>query len=190
MAEVETAPTETQPELAPPPRSPSLFMKIAIIAAIGTVVVAECIVALIFIPGESQTKALAQEQVAAAVSTNPDPESMDSAQESDTPKIEIPIGDYSITAFQPVSNTTLRIDFKLFGEVVEADQAEFDRLYEGSMHRFREQVIVTVRNSDVADLTAPGLGLIKRKILDKVNRQLGKLLLKGVVFSEFSFVEQ
>jgi flagellar basal body-associated protein FliL len=189
MAEVETPTEEPKPELAPP-RSPSLFMKIAIVAAIGTVVVAECIVAMIFIPGESQTKAMAEEQIANSVSTNPDPEAEDAAEESNKPKIEIPIGDYSVTAFQPVSNTTLRIDFKLFGEVQESDQAEFNRLYQGSMHRFREQVIVTVRNSDVADLTDPGLGLIKRKILEKVNRQLGKELLKGVVFSEFSFVEQ
>ena len=188
MAEATPA-AEIAPKAAPP-RAPSLFVKIAIIAAIGTIVVAECIVAMIFIPGESRTKELAEQQVTAEVSTNSDPEAAQTEKIVNKPKIEVPIGDYSVTAFQPVSNTTLRIDFKLFGEVLKSDQAEFTRLYESSQHRFREQVIVTVRNSDIADLTDPGLGLIKRKILEKVNRQLGKPLLKGVVFSEFSFVEQ
>ena len=40
------------------------------------------------------------------------------------------------------------------------------------------------------DLTDAGLGLIKRRILETTNKTLGKPLLKGVVFSEFSFVEQ
>ena len=62
-------------------------------------------------------------------------------------------------------------------------------LFEENRHRFRESVIVIVRSSDLADLTDAGLGLIKRKVLEKTNRALGKPLLKDVVFSEFSLVE-
>jgi flagellar FliL protein len=40
------------------------------------------------------------------------------------------------------------------------------------------------------DLTDPVLGLIKRKILEKTNRLLGKAMVKGVVFSDFSYYEQ
>jgi len=43
---------------------------------------------------------------------------------------------------------------------------------------------------DVADLADAGLGLVKRKILEKVNQTLGKPLLRTIIFSEFSFVEQ
>src|SRR5436853_128840 len=43
---------------------------------------------------------------------------------------------------------------------------------------------------EVTDLTDAGLGLIKRRILETTNKTLGKPLLQGVVFSEFSFVEQ
>ena len=41
-----------------------------------------------------------------------------------------------------------------------------------------------------ADLADPGLGLIKRRILEKSNALLGKPLLRAVVFSEFSYMEQ
>jgi hypothetical protein len=43
------------------------------------------------------------------------------------------------------------------------------------MHRFRDQVIVTFRSAEMADLTDAGLGLMKRTILEKANRRCGKL---------------
>ena len=47
-----------------------------------------------------------------------------------------------------------------------------------------------VRSAEITDLTDAGLGLIKRRILETTNKALGKPLLQGVMFSEFSFVEQ
>jgi flagellar basal body-associated protein FliL len=47
-----------------------------------------------------------------------------------------------------------------------------------------------VRGSEIEDLTDAGLGLIKRRILERTNKALGKPLIKNVIFSEFSFVEQ
>ena len=57
-------------------------------------------------------------------------------------------------------------------------------------NRFRDQVITTIRNSQIADLADPGLGLIKRQILAKTNALLGEPLVKEVVFSDFVVVEQ
>jgi flagellar FliL protein len=54
----------------------------------------------------------------------------------------------------------------------------------------RDNVIVIIRSAEITDLTDAGLGLIKRRILETTNKTLGKPLLQGVVFSEFSFVEQ
>jgi hypothetical protein len=51
-------------------------------------------------------------------------------------------------------------------------------------------VIVTLRSSELGDLTDAGLGLIKRRILEKTNRTLGKPYLRSVIFSDFSFIEQ
>jgi flagellar FliL protein len=107
-----------------------------------------------------------------------------------SPQIEMDMGDFSVTIFQPASNTTLRIDFHLFGAIRADDEGEFKNRIEEHKHRFRDQVLVTIRSSDVADLADPGLGLIKRKILAKTNETLGKPLVRSVIFSEFSFVEQ
>ena len=51
-------------------------------------------------------------------------------------------------------------------------------------------MLTTIRSAELADLTDPGLGLIKRQILEKTNRALGKPVLQGIVFSDFVAVEQ
>jgi flagellar FliL protein len=74
--------------------------------------------------------------------------------------------------------------------VPEKEHAEFGKLYAKCQHRLRDQVIYEIRNSEMSDLTDPGLALIKRKILAKSNGLLGKPLIRTVVFSDYAFVEQ
>jgi len=76
------------------------------------------------------------------------------------------------------------------GASEEEDTSKFGKLIKKNKHRFRDQVIVIVRNTSPADLADPALGLIKRQILAKTNSLLGEPLLKEVIFSEFSVVQQ
>lgn len=105
-------------------------------------------------------------------------------------QMEVDLGEFSVTCYQPSTNTNLRIEFHLFGTIRREDQEAFNSAYADSTHRIREQVIVTVRAAEPSDLTDAGLGLIKRRILEKTNRLLGKPLLTSLVVSEFSFIEQ
>lgn len=104
--------------------------------------------------------------------------------------VEVDLKEFGITAYQPKSSTTIRIDFHLYATVNLEDQDEFNELIIQNTHRLREQIIVTARSVDANDLTDPSLGLLKRKILEKTNRILGKPLVKSVVFSDYSFVSQ
>ena len=103
---------------------------------------------------------------------------------------EVDLGEFQVTAYQPVSSSTLFISFHLYGSVTERQVEEFNKRLEGNKHRIRDNVIVIVRSAEITDLTDAGLGLIKRRILETTNKALGKPLLQGVMFSEFSFVEQ
>lgn len=105
-------------------------------------------------------------------------------------QVEVVLGEFSVTAYQPATNTTLRIEFNLYGTVGVKEQKEFMTALEENQHRFREQVIVIVRSAEITDLTDAGLGLIKRKIMEKTNRMIGKPYLRSVIFSDFSFIEQ
>ena len=179
--------TEHQTAEAPPAKSP--LVTVAKIAAFVIVILTvEGLIAFLFIPSASDVTALAEARYGAAEAADPVEQlGEDSGNE---PTTEVDLEDYSVTAYQPLSNTTLRIDFHLYGTVAESEEAEFERLFEESKHRIREQVIVTIRSSEITDLTDAGLGLIKRKLHDKINRTLGKTMIKTVIVSDFSFVEQ
>jgi len=103
---------------------------------------------------------------------------------------EVDLGEYTITSYQPTSSTTMFINFRLYGTILRKQTGEFTERLEASKNRVRDNIITIVRSAEVADLTDAGLGLIKRKILETTNKTLGKPLLKEVVFSDFSYVEQ
>jgi flagellar FliL protein len=108
---------------------------------------------------------------------------------SPTDETEVDLGEFTVTSFQPTSNSTLRLALHLFGTVAPEDGPEFAARMKDAQHRFREAVIVTLRGADVNDLSDAGLRLLKSTIFEKTNAMLGKPLLKMVIFSDFSFVE-
>lgn len=112
------------------------------------------------------------------------------AEEAEPPDtLEVDLGEFSVTVYQPVSNSTLRIDFHLFGTVPGEQGKEFAKLFDETKHRFRDQVLMIVRSAEMTDLTDAGLGLIKRRIQDRGNKLLGKPLLQSVIISDFAFIE-
>lgn len=175
---------------AAPAEKSSVFAKVRIFLFVVAVVVVECLVAYLYLPSASDTAALAEGTLAGDTQQEELPEGEEEKAQDLGDQVEVDLGEFTVTAFQPMSNTTMRIDFHLFGTVRAEDQEEFLRLMEENQHRFREQVIVTLRSADVTDLTDAGLGLIKRQILEKTNKTLGKPLLRVVIFSDFSFIEQ
>ncbi|MFO0898265.1 MAG: hypothetical protein U0836_12650 [Pirellulales bacterium] len=174
------------PEAAAPPAKRSTLRYILVAVGILIVVGLEGAAAWMLFPRHEEEPTAEAGEKGEGEHAAADPLAPEGSHEG---RKEVDLGEFSVTSFQPVSGTTLSINFHLYGAVLEADDGEFHELFEENRHRFRESVIVIVRSSDLADLTDAGLGLIKRKVLEKTNRALGKPLLKDVVFSEFSLVE-
>jgi flagellar basal body-associated protein FliL len=103
---------------------------------------------------------------------------------------ELDLGKFTVTAHQMASNSTVRIDFRLFGIVATEYKEELEGLLKANEHRFREQVLVIVRSAQGTDLAEAGLGLIKRQILERTNTLLGKPLVRSVIITDFSHIEQ
>ena len=175
---------------APVGRGSSILSKLSLVLFIGVVIGVECLVAYLYIPGPSQTAAMAGVVPATDSETDPLLQGEEQADVALEDQMEVDLGQFHVVSFQPATNTTLRIDFHLFGTIDPDDQTKFDEALQENTHRFRDQVIVTVRGCELSELTDAGLGLIKRKILEKTNRTLGKPLLQAVIFSEFAFIEQ
>ena len=189
MAEKPQPPhVEPAAEIPAAPTGRSLLARSVVVLFVGVVIVVECLVAYLYMPSVAETAGATTHPAAEPKPLEPEPEKAEPAEGAE--QAEVDLGEFSVTSFQPVSNTTLRIDFRLYGTVRQADQKDFARLMEENKHRFRDQVIVTMRSAEIRDLTDAGLGLIKRKILDRTNRTFGKPVLQSVIVSDFSFIEQ
>jgi flagellar FliL protein len=167
-----------------------LLGKLAIAGFMGGVVALECLIAYFVFPSTEEVAALAQQNLEKKLPATLAADAPGDGQEDSENVMEVDLGQYSITVPQPNSTTSLRVDFHLVGTVLDTDESEATSLYDRNVHRFRDQVLVEIRNSEPADLADPGLALIKRRILEKSNALLGKPVLRSVVFSEFSCFEQ
>jgi flagellar basal body-associated protein FliL len=202
--------TQPAPEAgtpAPPARTGrGISTKIKIAAFIVGVVAAEWVVAYLYLPsaapaattplapaGDHETAETPAAEPAAKhepaghggghASTAAKPTAHGVQQEAD-------LGEFTVTAYQPVSSSTLFISFHLYGSVLDKHGEEFAKRLEEHKHQIRDNIIVIIRSAEITDLTDAGLGLIKRRILETTNKALGKPLLQGIMFSDFSFVEQ
>jgi flagellar FliL protein len=168
----------------------SFLAKAKLLLFAGVVIVVECVIAYLYLPTAAESSVAA----AADMGSEIDPEALLEAtpeeEKTETDQVEVDLGKYSVTSYQPRSNTTLRIDFHLYGTINKDDQLAFDEAMAAHQHRVRDQVIVTIRSSELSDLTDAGLGLIKRKILGKSNETFERYLLQSIIFSDFSFIEQ
>lgn len=165
------------------------------VAFVSVIVVVQIVVASMLAPSAKDTEKLAHELVAAthgkAEAGHGASEHKPEAEHGEEVELhEVELGSYNVTRFNPGTNTTLAIDFEVFGTVLAEDAPEFEHRFEKSKARVREQVTLTMHGAESADLTDAGLGLLKRQILEKINRAMGQPLLKEVLFSKFNFVER
>jgi flagellar FliL protein len=215
MAEHTTSEPENEAIPAQPvPRSSSaILMRVAVLLFLAAVIGAECLVASLCLPagsepasaatptpnhepksGHSQKDAKdskdkkAKKEKQTGHAKEPAPSQQEEADSAED--LEVDLEQFSVTARHPTSNTTMRIEFHLYGVVNNADKAEFERLLKVNQHRLRDQVLVIVRSAEGRDLADAGLGLIKRQILEKTNALLGKPILRAVIVSDFSYMEQ
>lgn len=167
-----------------------LLSRFNILLFLVAVVIGECLLAYLLIPSADESAlslGLQAPDVTAATFTPPAPVNAVDALGSDL--VEVDLDDHSIAVTDVASGSTWRVDFKLYGLVKSSDAVDLQAKLPSISKRLRERIDTVVRESEPTDLTEPGLGLIKRKILAKVNEALGKPLLKGVAVNDFFFFE-
>ena len=164
--------------------------RIIVAGFVAVVILAECLLAYFLIPSADAVATAAKAKIAEEKKEQEEKEEGDGSATEQKSAVEVELGRFNITLHQHTASTTMHISFVLVGTVKEEEREEFDRLLANNQHRFRDKILLEIRNSELSDLTEPGLGLIKRRILEKSNVLFGKPLLISVLFSEFSFHEQ
>jgi hypothetical protein len=175
-----------------PRKKPSLvFRLVKAVGILVALVAVEMVGASMLIPSAEETEKLARELASAANGEDSTP--LDGAapdiEESVVTK-EVELLTDNITRFNPNTDTTLNVQFSIYGVVLATEEAEFLAEFATSSNRIHEQIMLTIHGADSADLANAGLGLIKRQILEKTNRTLGRPMLREVVFTKLNFVER
>ncbi|MEM8947027.1 MAG: hypothetical protein AAGD11_17765 [Planctomycetota bacterium] len=177
-------------------KGPGLMTMIKAIAFISVIVLLQIAAASMIVPTAEETAEIATELAGANLEEeNADSSSMESASEQDrklatSDMTEVDLGTFHSLSHNLNTGSKTNVDFRLFATVLRDEENAFFDLYTANEHRIREQVQITVRGADLSDFSDPTLGLIKRRILEKTNRALGKPLLHEVIFSDFSFEER
>jgi flagellar FliL protein len=173
--------------------------KMIVVSVLVTVVIlTECLLAYFMIPSTADVEAWAKGEHSGHAEAGGHGESgghgghggHGGSGHSAHGEAEVDLGKFNVIVHEPSSQITLRVNFHLIGTVPGEEHTEFEHLLENHKHRLRDHTIFEIRNSKIEDLTDPGLALLKRRILAKSNELLGKPMLRSVVFSDFSFVEQ
>ena len=190
---------ELQSDLGPPTgKKPGLMTLVKAAAFISIIVLIQVAGASMLLPSGEEAEDIA-EKLAAAEAAQELEEDDEYGEKEDSSYSgtlgmrdmhEVPLGDYHVMTYDQNTGVSMNVDFELYGTVLADEESEFFQLFEANKVRIREQILVTIRSMEVSDLSDAGLGLIKRKILEKTNRALGKPLLHEAIFSEFSFMER
>jgi flagellar FliL protein len=184
MADTEQATTEPKTKTN---TKTSMLARFLIAAFMGSVVAAECLFAYFWLPSASEVAAQ-MGQIAEDAKASVEADQEHGKGEAET-TVEVDLGSFTITNHRLLSEATIRTDFHLYGTVAEKEREEFATLFARNEKRFRDQVITEIRVCEVNDLEDPGLGLIKRRFLEKSNTLLGIPLLRSVIFADYTFVE-
>lgn len=179
-----------------PGKKVGLVGLIKAVAFISVIVLVEVVAASMLVPSADDAESTARRLVAAqdGLMEDDDAAAANRAKQAsplaDKETMEVDLGRYNVTRYNPENDTTLIVDFELFGVVLADDSGSFQSHFERNKVRLREQVIMTLGSADSTELTDAELGLLKRRILEKTNRALGKPLVQEVLFSKFNFVER
>jgi|GEM_PF-3228261 flagellar basal body-associated protein FliL len=101
---------------------------------------------------------------------------------------EVDLGIYSMTVPRKGAKT-LMVSFHLYGTIKTEKQADFTQRYEGHQQRMRQEVLMLLRQSDENQLTDPELFELKKRLLMKINRLLGKAAVSDIIFSDFAILD-
>ncbi|QDT69759.1 hypothetical protein MalM25_27000 [Planctomycetes bacterium MalM25] len=173
-------------------KSSGLMGLVKAVVIICVLVVVEMVGATMMIPSAEETEQLARELVLAA--NGQEAIAAEDAEEAafspDDETFEVILMSDSVTRFNPETDATLNVQFTVYGVGIQEERDLFNEQFESNKSRVHEQINLTIHGASTSDLASANLGLIKRQILEKTNRTLGRPLLREVGFTKVNFIER
>ncbi len=169
------------------PAKPSIFPKIFALGLIASVVIAETFIFFFMVPSADDVAALAEARLIDKVEKSMEKDG-EEKQEDDPDAIkEFQLGQYRVAFTPPGSDREYSVEFDIFGQVKRKDEKKLEELFKERQGRFKNRMILEVRNATMDELTENQLGLIQRRILATSNDILGEdqPILLGIGFNSY-----
>ena len=168
------------------PKKSLLRLNLLIILVMFVVALTEMLMAYLFIlPSPETVKATvddaARETVKVATPYQPVVTEALQVEERE----EVDLGEFTFTEGDPTS-APFRLSIHFYGLINKKDKEEYNKRYELNKNRIRNAILVILRSSQQSEITDPSLGLIKNKIMVKVNEILGMPLVKGIIYTDIA----
>src|SRR5690606_18824565 len=106
------------PEIESLPPTPGLLRRLRTPLIVLGITLAECVAAYLYFPSTSDVSAQAESTIVAEVAQLTVVEPENTAQPE---MAEVDLGEFRVTAFEPISNVAMRIEFHVWGTILEAD---------------------------------------------------------------------
>ena len=173
-------------DVAPPPKKSIFSLNLLAVLILLVIALAEMLMAFIFvIPSPATVKAEIDKTLNDDTKNKAPYKPIVDDEMKDEDREEVDLGTFTFTEGD-LSNMPFRMSVQFFGLVNKKDHDEYNKRYEIHKNRVRNAILVILRSSSQSEITDPSLGLIKNKIMVKVNEILGMPLIKGVIYTEIA----
>lgn len=98
------------------------------------------------------------------------------------------LGVYSVFRYDDITETLMRVDFKLVGQTSGGDESSFEQFMQANADSFRKQVCRTVREARLSELSDSEL--LARKIAMQINRVHEETFLHSVQLKDLEIFEE
>lgn len=103
---------------------------------------------------------------------------------------EFDLGEYRVPVPQHDLNTVLFVEFQLIAVVPQSEEERLKARVKLVEHRLRHAVIVAVRKLSRSEIFQQELTVVKARLIEAINRVLGKPTVKKIEFFRFSYLEE
>lgn len=112
-------------------------------------------------------------------------EGIEEAEEAEVTLVELEIGEYRFRNYDPTASTTTKFTFRLVGLVDETEKEAFETILQQRTIRLRDRILITARESSLAELEDPQLNVFLKRLHREINITLDSKFITQLLVSDY-----
>jgi len=168
--------------------SSGLKGKLLVGAFVSAIVIAETFVFFFLVPSGEEVAALAETRLI-AIAQEVDSKKQQEHHDDEEKIVEFDLGTHPVSFIPPGADHNYRVEFQLFGTLHSKDLERMQALFAERELRFKNRLMLEIRNTSMQELQENQLGLLQRRVLATSTELLGEAILLSVGFANYQVLE-